>query len=605
MTIELTTPETAPPREKSLAGGVVTWACSPGFPPAVIFPFTPPERFGSRNIYEFQMLMYRPLYWYGRDGSTDLDFDLSLADEPEWDADGRTVTVRIKPWKWSNGETVCADNVMFWMNMLSRKGSRYGNYVEGFFPDNLTSYEKVAHDKVRFTFDRRYSKEWILNNQLTMIVPMPKAWDRTAAGPADATGDPEQAEAVYEYLLAQNGNMVAEGNEERVGWADSPIWSVVNGPWRLKSYTLDGVVTFVPNEHYSGPNKPHLAEFRQIPIKTEDQEYELLKAGPRGPGAIQVGYLPLAAGVQPDNDPTVGGPNPLGDQYNLYPDVTFNVRLMALNFNNPTVAGRLIHQAYVRQALQSCLDQEYAVREVYRGYGWKMGGPVPVLPRNRYVSPRMADGSGFWPFDARRARELLAANGWDTSVTPAVCVRPGTGPGEAGEGIPAGTKLSLSLRFADGSPAFARYMERFKADAAEAGIELRLQEVYGSVLVAEDGPGPSTPENPRLWEISTWNGGWGYNLPTGENLFRSGAASNYSNYADPRADELVAETVQSDDPAALHRYQEYISEQVPVVFLPNAPWRLFEVAANLRGFTPLNPYGLITPENWYYVEEKS
>jgi peptide/nickel transport system substrate-binding protein len=42
---------------------------------------------------------------------------------------------------------------------------------------------------------------------------------------------------------------------------------------------------------------------------------------------------------------------------------------------------------------------------------------------------------------------------------------------------------------------------------------------------------------------------------------------------------------------------------VPVIFLPNFPWRTFEVASALRGFTPVNPCGLITPEKWYYVEE--
>jgi peptide/nickel transport system substrate-binding protein len=61
--------------------------------------------------------------------------------------------------------------------------------------------------------------------------------------------------------------------------------------------------------------------------------------------------------------------------------------------------------------------------------------------------------------------------------------------------------------------------------------------------------------------------------------------------------------VSTDDTEELYAYQEYISEQTPVVFMPNFPQRLFEVAANLRGFTPINPYGLINPENWYYDEE--
>lgn len=595
----------AEPGEKPVEGGVVTWACAPGFPPAVIFPFTPAERFGTRNRYEFQYLMYRPLFWMGRNGEPAIDYDLSVGDEPEWDADGRTVTVRIKPWRWSNGEPVCADNVMFWMNMLTRKGPRFGAYTEGYFPDNLVSYAKVAPDRVSFTFDRAYSRNWVLMNQLSMVMPMPKAWDRTADGPADATHDPDQVDAVYDFLVAENGDMVAEGNAHRVKWADSPIWSVVNGPWRLKSYTEDGVVTFVPNEHYSGPNPAHLDEFRQVPTDSDEQEYEMLLAGPDRPDAIQVGFLPSHLGVQPDGDPTTGGPNPLGDRYTLVPQILFNVRFMQLNFTNPTVAGDLIRQPYIRQALQSCLDQDFGAREIYRGYGWRQPGPVPMLPESVLVSPRLRDGSGFWPFDVDRARALLAANGWDVSGTPAVCVRPGTGPGEAGEGIPAGTRLSFLLRYVEGRPGLTRFMGQFQVDAAKAGIELRPSEVYGSVLVAEDAPGPSTPENPRLWEVSTWNGGWIYDYPTGESLFQSGASFNVSNYPDAHADALIDRSVTSDDLDTLYAYQEYIAEQVPVLFLPNCPWRLFEVASNLRGFAPLNPYGLINPENWYYVEEAS
>jgi hypothetical protein len=136
--------------------------------------------------------------------------------------------------------------------------------------------------------------------------------------------------------------MTAEGNAHRTRWADSPIWSVVNGPWRLKTYTEEGIVTFVPNSAYSGPNPARLDEFRQIPTSSDEEEYELLKSG----DSIQVGFLPPALGVQPDDDPTAGGPNPLGDRYNLVPQILFNVRYMQMNFTNSTIAGALIRQAY-------------------------------------------------------------------------------------------------------------------------------------------------------------------------------------------------------------------------------------------------------------------
>jgi peptide/nickel transport system substrate-binding protein len=585
-------------------GGTVTWACAPGFPPAVIFPFTPAERMGTRNIYEFQMLMYRTLYHFGSTGAPDVVYQQSIGEPPQWSADGRTVTIRVRPWKWSNGETLCADNVLFWVNLMKVKGDRYGEYVPGFFPDNLTSYGKLAEDVVYFTFDKAYSKKWVLMNQLSTITPLPKAWDRTAAGPANASGDPGDVPAVYDYLMAEQGNITAEGNEHRTRWADSPIWSVVSGPWRLKSYTLDGVVTFVPNEHYSGPTKPSLDEFRQVPTFSDDEVYQRLQAGPHGPDAIQVGYLPLSFSTEATTDPTKGGANPLAPSYTLVPQVAFCIRYFCLNYNNPTVVGKIFKQAYVRQALQSTLDQDSAVRDIYHGYAYRQNGPVPMIPATDLVSPRQRGAAWPLPFDPERAKRLLTENGWDTSSTPAVCVNPGTGPGQAGEGIPAGTRLSLLLRYVEGRPALTRLMTKFKQDAAAAAVELRLEEVYGSILVAEDAPCVPGPDEPCLWEMCCWNGGWAYHWPTGEILFKTGAGGNFGHYTDPKTDALIERTVTSDDLATLYEYQDFIADQVPVIFTPNFPIRLLEFASNVGGVEPINPFGMIQPENWYYLEDE-
>lgn len=584
-------------------GGVVTWACAPGFPPAVIFPFTPAERMGTRNILEFQALMYRTLYYFGSMGSPDVDYDLSIGEEPRWSQDGRTVRIRVKPWKWSNGETMCADHVLFWVNLMKVKGERYGEYVPGYFPDNLTGYGKSAEDEVWFTFDKVYSQQWVLKNQLSTITPLPAAWDRTAQGPANARGDLADVEAVYAYLLAEQGDICDEANEHRTRWADSPVWSVVSGPWRLKSYTLEGVVTFVPNPHYSGPNKPCLDEFRQIPTFSDEEQFELLRAGRDGGGPVQVGYLPLSFASEPTDDPTTGGSHPLEEHYTLVPQTAFCIRYMSLNFNNPTTTGKIFARTYFRQALQSVLDQDSAVRDIYQGYAYRQNGPVPRYPATGLVSPGQREGAWPLPFDIDRAKALLTENGWDTSVTPAVCVNPGTGPGQAGEGIPAGHRLSILLRYVEGRPALTGLMRKFQQDAALAGIELRLEEVYGSVLVAEDGPCVPGPDSPCLWEICCWNGGWVYHHPSGEILFRTDAGGNFGHYTDARADELIERTVTTDDPEALYEYQDYIAEQAPVIFTPNFPIRLFEVSKKLGGFEPVNPFGMISPENWYYIQD--
>jgi peptide/nickel transport system substrate-binding protein len=575
--------------EKPVKGGVVSWACHVGFPPATIFPFTPPERIGIRNTLEFQALMFRPLYWLGKDGQPEVDYDLSLAYPPRWSADGRTVTVTVKPWKWSNGETINADNVMFWVNMMVVKSSRLGTYSPGYFPDNLTSYRKVAEDEVEFTFDKVYSKSWVLMNQLTLIIPMPRAWDRTAEGPARASRDVADVPAVYDFLIAAHGSWAEENNADRTKWPASPIWSVVNGPWRLKSFALDGTVTFVPNEHYCGPNKPHLAEFRQIPTVSDETEYETLLSGS---DAIQVGYLPHGMDA--------GDAARLDDHFRLVPQYIFMVNYMPINFENPGTAGRILAQTYFRRALQCVMDQDAAIHDIFGGYGYRTSGPVPRMPDNAYLSPAQRDHPV--SFEPERARQLLARNGWDVSRTPAVCVRPGGGPGNAGEGIKAGDELSLTIRYVQGRRALTQLMEQFQTDAAKVGIELHLQEVYGSVMVAED-HGESTPDRPHTWELQCWNGGWSfYGKPTGEVLFKTRGGSNFGRYSDEKADELLERIVVTDDESAIYDYQDYLADQVPVVWTPGFPLRVLAVARNLRGVAPVNPYGMINPENWYYVE---
>src|SRR5262249_21499944 len=134
-------------------------------------------------------------------------------------------------------------------------------------------------------------------------------------------------------------------------------------------------------------------------------------------------------------------------------------------------------------------------------------------------------------FDLDRARQLLADNGWDTSTTPAVCVRPGAGPGCAGDGIKAGDTLTFSLRYADARPALAWMMHQWASDAAAAGIELCPEAVHGSTLIGQD----HTESRPRPWEINCWNGGWAfYGHLTGEMIFKTGGGSNWGHYSDPK-----------------------------------------------------------------------
>ena len=89
-----------------VVGGTATWALPPNSVPNYIFPFSSSTYFSTVNFAEFQYLLYRPLYWFGNGASPTLNSSLSLADPPVYN--GKQVTITMKCWKWSNGETINA-----------------------------------------------------------------------------------------------------------------------------------------------------------------------------------------------------------------------------------------------------------------------------------------------------------------------------------------------------------------------------------------------------------------------------------------------------------------------------------------------------------------
>jgi peptide/nickel transport system substrate-binding protein len=76
--------------------------------------------------------------------------------------------------------------------------------------------------------------------------------------------------AVYDYL---------NNAGTKVGtFATNPLWQVVDGPWKLKSFTTDGDAIFAPNPNHSGPVKPSLSSFEEKPFTTNAAEFDVLRS---------------------------------------------------------------------------------------------------------------------------------------------------------------------------------------------------------------------------------------------------------------------------------------------------------------------------------------
>ena len=623
-----TSSSTTPPVHMvKVPGGTMTIAEVAAAGPNYIFPMMSGAYFSVAN-FQLIYLMFRPLYWFGTGYTPDLNPGLSVADAPVYSNGGRTVTVKMKGYKWSNGETVNAQDVVFWMNMMKADATSWAAYVPGpgQYPGDITNVvANKTTDTVSFTLDAAYSRYWFTYNELSQITPLPLAWDVTSAGAAPGSGgcsgvsyssittsmsstgtfsqtssSAKACAAVYAFLTDKN-----EAGDLGT-YASNPLWQIVDGPFRLSAYdATDNGATLVPNKEYSGHVKPSIDALVLAPFTTDTAEFNVLENGK----AINIGYvppqdLPVYKGKAFGPDGPLAGPNnsQLAGIYNLEPAYPWGINYFALNYTNPT-SGPIFKQLYIRQAMQSLMDQNLWIQLFNAGYGAPTYGPVPVFPPTNLVTAQ--ERSNPYPYNPPHARALLASHGW--KVVPngvTTCVKPGTAAGQCGAGIAKGTGLRFQYLYESGVVAFDNQIKELASSWAQAGINLQLEpKAFGDVI--STAATPCVSGKPCPWEIANWGGGWVYGpdyYPTGEEIFASGAGSNFGGYSDPEADTLIKATNTSSSLAALYNYENYLAKNLPGIWQPSTQLRLEEVGKNVCGFTPQNPLFTWVAEDWYFCK---
>jgi peptide/nickel transport system substrate-binding protein len=572
-----------------VTGGTATWAELPSDTPNYIFPFTSSEFISVSNLEDFGWMLYRPLYWFGTGAAPTENNSLSLANPPTFN--GNQVTITLKNYKWSNGQAVTAQNVMFWLNMLSAVGSLdWGAYTG--FPNTVVSNIKVVSPtELTMTMDKSYSHFWFLYNELSQITPMPEAWDRTASGPSHCSTDVSDCTAVYNYLNDQSKDLST--------YATNPLWGVVDGPFKLTAFNADGHVTMVPNKSYSGPIKPKLSEFQEVPFTTDAAEYDVLRASSSS-SKIDVGYIPTQdLPAKPISAPV--GRNPVPGYY-LAPQVTWGVSYYTVN-EQSTVSdhGAIFKQLYFRQALAYLMNQNAVLAGPLKGYGVTQNGPIGSYPATSWLSSQGKKGVAL-PYNPAKAKSLLTSHGW--SVAPqgtTTCANASL----CGPGVTKGSALSFTFAYATGSAWIQQELLQLQSSAATVGIKLNLKpEPFDDVVSTEAG-NCVVAKIPCNWDMADWGLGWSFApdyYPTGETLFLCGAIANSSGYCDKTDDAMIEKTLTSTNLSYMYSWQNYLATQFPVEWQVNAPYLISEVTNNLKGFLPQSSTLTLNPENWYYVK---
>jgi peptide/nickel transport system substrate-binding protein len=167
--------------------------------------------------------------------------------------------------------------------------------------------------------------------------------------------------------------------------------------------------------------------------------------------------------------------------------------------------------------------------------------------------------------------------------------------------VASGVKLSFPLQYSTGSQGVGEEVAALQSSFTQAGIELAPSGAPFDTVVGNDVPCSKN----GCWELNYYGQGWyfdpGYNDPDGSAIFQSAGADNGGSYDSPQADALMARLPSGGYPA-LYAYEDYLAQQLPVLWMPQFDSQISAVSDKLQGGYPQDPDGNIYPEDWYFVK---
>ncbi len=588
-----------------------------------IFPFMTTAYFSVANIDTFQYYLYRPLYMFGSAGKVTVNKRLSLADTPTYSNGGKTVKITLKTYKWSDGESVTATDVVFWMNIWHQKPTGYAGWFPGglSLPTSVKSIKVTSPTSLTLTMTKSVNPHWFLYNELSQITPLPLAWTKTSATGATGSGGCAKAtfstttakgangakcKAVYDFLSTESGHNPTKPTTKVNAlptYATNPLWKVVDGPWSLSSFTPTTTFVLVPNPSYSGPNKPKVKKYIAKQYTTATAQYNAMVGGTLDAGLLPPTEITSPAGAigKPGQAPKPGPNNPrLSATYNLVPAPTWSIDYYYINYNSngdTGNAGPIYRQLYFRQAVQHLVNQTLIISRLWHGYGVPNYGPVPVLPKSSLISKTELKNP--YPYSVSAAKQLLSSHGW--KVVPGgvdTCQKPGSGAGHCGKGVKKGAKLNFTFLQVAGTKTASAVVVAQKDAMASAGIRVNLAAETFTSIIGAIVPCPKGCK----WQTADYSQGlaWEYApdlYPNGTEIFLAGAGSNDGNFVTKTATKLIDKTITGT--TKITKVENYLTKNEPVIWQPYRV-TLHEVRKGLVGLSPWDPMDTLTPATYHW-----
>jgi peptide/nickel transport system substrate-binding protein len=386
---------------------------------------------------------------------------------------------------------------------------------------------------------------------------------------------------------------------------DNALWSWSDGPYRqtqaeYNGGTPDGNNVQVKNNSYSGPEPSDVVQtivyrpYTDIGAERSDLQSNLLQFGYLDTTDVSRAHGTTCGHI------TTGG---LGG-YAEKCGVTFGVFYWMFNFDNahstyhtsgsPPAWARLNNNPYFRQALQSSENQAAVINSVDNGYGVPTFSAIPTYPKNAFNK----GVTNPYPYSKTVGRDLMADNGWNIKVFPAVCAKSNcAAPGHPS--IKKGTKATEQVLVPSGVPSVLRATNDEIA-SIKAGSDIQITAKFEAANIVQG----ACFAGSASWQICGY-GGWIYApdyYPSGEVLFAAGSGSNSGGYVSGEMNALIAATTTNGNVALNAKnarfktsFAEFTATDVPFLWQPTPT--TFGVQANsVVGAQAPNPLGNFNPE---------
>lgn len=311
--------------------------------------------------------------------SAPLVFEPKLADSIETE-DNRTFTINLnKDAKWSDGEDVTADDVIFTFNLIANPDTKYPSSS-----GRITTLEGTDDSTGKL----------ISGNE---IPDLTKLNDDTVTFKTKESVDPNYVkEIIGSNILILPEHTLADENPATI---DTSAWategpSVYSGPYKVANYVPSTSVTYEANPDYylGAPN------IKTIIVKVMPAAN---LAGELSSGSILMNSAGLIGNIPVQDLETVQGFENITVDIN--PSISFQT--MEFNTKNPALADKR-----VRKALAMAINRQQIVDELLKGAGEIIDGPYTSV--NPYLDTNLEPTA----YDPDAAKSLLDEAGFDYST---------------------------------------------------------------------------------------------------------------------------------------------------------------------------------------------